>query len=277
MHKNIFITILAFFLCNISFAEIDAVGAVSTATGGSGRGAIETVDGIYLNPAFLRDFTGQNFSYNYTRDAWALSLTDSGTDSLFPAGLQLINLKTETLETQKLGLTFAAPRWKKLAFGATTSMVEYMEKNSGVMGDKYRQGVVDLGITVAINSKIGFGLTANKVASSQVKIAENVQLQKTMGMGISYIINDFARFRFDMETGPDNKTNRLIYMAGMENFLNDWMIFRMGFQKNNVVSKDYITAGMGFAGPQFTLHYAYIADASDQTDQKHLFDLGIPF
>jgi hypothetical protein len=277
MQKNIFISLLVLLACQFSKAEIAAVGAVSTATGGSGRGAVETVDGIYMNPAFLRDFNGQNFSYNYTRDAWALSLTDSGKDSYFPAGLQLINTKTETLETQKFGVTLAAPRWKRIAFGATTSMVEYSEKNSGVIGDKYRQGMIDLGMTVILTKNLGLGITANKIASSDIKLADSVQIQKTVGMGLSYLLDNFARFRFDVESGFDNKTDRLVYMGGVENFLNDWMIFRVGFQKNQVLEKDYVTAGLGFAGPQFTLHYAYIADASDQTDQKHLFDLGIPF
>jgi hypothetical protein len=215
MPKNIFISLIVLIACQISSAEIEAVGAVSTATGGSGRGAVDPVDGIYMNPAFLRDFTGQNFSYNYTRDAWALSLTDSGADSFFPAGVQLVNQKTDFLDTQKFGLTLAAPRWKRLVIGSTISMVEYTEKNNGVTGDKYRQGMIDIGMTVALGKSFGFGVTANKVSSSDIKLAENLQLQKTAGAGFSYILDNFARFRFDIETAPDYKTDRLVYMGGV--------------------------------------------------------------
>ena len=86
-----------------------------------------------------------------------------------------------------------------------------------------------------------------------------------------------ARFRFDIESAPENKTNRLVYMSGIETYMNDWMIFRFGYQNNNVVSKNYITAGAGFAGPQFGLHYAYVSNVADKKEDKHSIDLGIPF
>lgn len=277
MQKNIFIFLAIFISCEFSFAAIEALGAVSTATGGTGRGAVETIDGLYLNPAFIRDFKSQNFSYNYASDVWALSMTDSGEDAFFPAGIQLLSQKTDFVDTQKFGLTLATPRWKRMVLGATASLVEYSEKPAGIAGEKYRQGVVDLGMTIALGTKFAVGLVANKVSSSNVKLNEGLQLQKTMGLGLSYTMENFARFRADVESAPDYKTDRLVYMVGLENFINDWVIFRVGFQNNKVLSKDFVTAGLGFAGPQFTLHYAYIADASNQTDQKHLFDLGIPF
>ena len=277
MHKNIFICVVLIFLGQISSATIDAMGAVSTATGGGGRGAVEIVDGLYLNPAFLRDFQAQNFSYNYAQDTWALTMTDSGTEAFFPAGIQFISHKTDTLDTQKFGLTLVAPRFGRLALGATTSLVEYSEKSGGVLGDKYRQGVVDLGLTYIVNDHFTFGFVANKVGSSEIKLNESLQLQKSLGLGFGYTLDNFARFRVDVESAPENKTDKLIYMAGLENFINQWVIFRIGFQNNKVLEKDFVTAGVGFAGPQFTLHYAYIADTSDQANQKHLFDLGIPF
>lgn len=277
MQKNIFILSATLFLSLTSFASIPNLGAVSTATGGTGRGAVEAVDGIYLNPAFIRDFTSQNFSYNYGKDAWALSISDSGEDSFFPAAIQLLSQKTDLIDTQKLGLTLATPRWRNLVLGATTSLVEYTDKTGALIDNKYRQGMVDLGVTLALSKNVGVGFVANKVSSSNVKLIDSLQVQKSMGFGISYTMENFARFRADVESAPDFKTDRLIYMVGLENYINDWVIFRLGFQNNKVLSKDFITAGLGFAGPQFTLHYAYIADASDQTDQKHLFDLGIPF
>jgi len=277
MQKNIFILVSALVISQLTHANIDAIGAVRTATGGTGRGAVEAVDGIYMNPAFIRDFKAQNFSYNYARDAWAISMTDAGEDSFFPAGIQMISQKNDLVDTQKIGLTLATPRWKNMVLGFTSSLVEYTDKTAGLTDEKFRQGVLDLGATLALSPNFGVGLVANKISSSTVKFNETLQLQKTMGLGLSYMMDNFARFRADVESAPDFKTDRLVYMLGIENYINDWIIFRVGFQNNKVLSKDFFTAGLGFAGPQFTLHYAYIADATDQTDQKHLFDLGIPF
>jgi len=277
MQKNIFISAAILLSFQISHASIEAIGAVSTATGGSGRGAFESVDGIYLNPAFLRDFRQQNFSYNYAGNTWALSMTDTGEDSFFPAGIQMISHKNDFVDTQKMGLTLALPRWKTIAVGATASLVEYTDKTGVLTDTKFRQGVLDIGMTAGFGDDFSVGFAMNKVSSSHVEFNEGLQLQKTMGLGLSYRVTDFSRLRADVESAPEYKTDRLVYMLGLENFINEWVIFRVGFQNNKVLSKDYFTAGLGFAGPQFTLHYAYIADTSDQTDQKHLIDLGIPF
>ncbi len=264
-------------ISQLSFAAIDTIGAISTATGGGGRGAVEPTDGLLLNPAFIRDLPGQNFSFNYSPDQWALSLSDSGEDAYFPAALVLVNQKTDLIDTQKLGIVLAAPRWKRFVIGANTSLVEYTDKMAAFPNLKYRQGVVDIGATLNFGKIFAIGLVANNIGSTNVDLNESLQVQKSMGIGLSYTMGEFARFRFDMETAPENKTDRMIYMLGLENYMNEWVVFRVGFQNNQVLSKDYITAGLGFAGPQFTLHYAYISDTANQTDQKHLFDLGIPF
>jgi hypothetical protein len=55
------------------------------------------------------------------------------------------------------------------------------------------------------------------------------------------------------------------------------VVFRLGYQNNQITAKDYISAGLGFSGPQFGLHYAYISNTADKSEDKHLIDLGIPF
>ena len=269
---NVFLT--AFLFSNITHATI---GAVSTATGGSGLAAVEPVDGLLKNPAFIRDLLNRNFAFNYSPDQWALTVSDNAPDSLFPAALQIINTRQTILNTQKLGLTFAAPRLKTLVVGATAAMISYDHNPNLSTSEKFHQGVVDVGATLAITRDIGVGFVANKVGSTKIDLAENLQLQKSMAMGLSYTYANFIRLRFDAESGPDNVTDRLIYMFGMENFINDWVVVRFGYQNNNVVSKNYASTGLGFVGPQFGLHYAYISDVNSGRDQKHLIDLAIPF
>lgn len=254
-----------------------AVGAVSAATGGTGRGAVEPIDGVLLNPATVSDLPNKSFSYNYSQDQWALTVTDNGQDSYFPASLKFIKTKSSVVDTQQLGLSFASRRWKKFAVGGTGSMVEYTNYLSNSLEEKYRQSTVDLAATYALATNFGIGLVANKVGSSTASLPENLQIQKTVALGMSYTYLNFARFRLDVESAPENKTDKLVYMTGLENYLNDWVVFRLGYQNNNVVSKNYLTAGIGFAGPQFGLHYAYIANTTSNNEDKHLFDLGIPF
>lgn len=252
-------------------------GAVSTATGGTGRGAVEPVDGVYLNPSIIADLPHKNFAVNFSADKWALSISDNGEDAYFPAAMHFVSQASETLSVQQLGLTFATPRFKKISLGLTASMIEYDQHITSTGQLTFRQSTLDLGFSFAFNKNFGFGLVANRVVASKIQLAENLQLASTVSMGMSYTYRDFARLRFDIESGPKNSTDRLAYMAGIENYLSDWMVFRLGYKNDNVVSKNYITSGLGFAGPQFGLHYAFISNPANRTEDQHLIDLGIPF
>lgn len=275
---NVLRMISVFFATVVFSAGASAyVGAVSTATGGTGRGAIEPADGLLLNPAVISEFPKKDFSVSYSDDDWALTVADNGKDAYFPAGLIFRRTDMTVVETQQLGLAFATPRWKRLTFGGTLSLYEYTHNLSPAVEENYKQGVLDLGLTLALTSDFGFGFVAKKVAAGMVDLPESLQVQKTIGLGMSYTYQNFARLRLDVESGPDNDTKKLVYMAGLENFLNDWLVFRLGFQNNNVVVKDYFTAGLAFVGPQFGLHYAYITDIKDKSDSKHLVDLSVPF
>ena len=255
----------------------DAVGAVTTATGGSGRGAVEPVDGVLLNPAIISDLPMKNFSVNYSLDQQAISISDNGKDAYFPAAFVFQRLTTDTIDTKQLGISVATYRWHRLVVGANFSVIDYLDHTVPGFEHVYHQPAADLGSSLAVTDNFGMGLVFNKIASNKVDLAENLQTQKTTALGISYIFQGFARFRFDVESAPENKTDRLVYMAGMENFINDWIVIRTGYQNNNVLNKNFISAGVGFAGPQFGLHYAYISNPADKTEDKHLIDLGIPF
>lgn len=253
------------------------IGAVSTATGGTGRGAVEPVDGILLNPAIISDLPNKALSLNYSTDQWGLVVTDNGKDAYFPAALQFIKTSTNQIDTQKLAISFATPRWYKVAFGATAAMLEYTNFVSPSLESKYRQSTLDLAATLAISRDFGFGFVVNKVASSKVDLVENLQVQRTAAIGASYTYLNFARVRFDVESSADYKTDRLNYMYGLENYINDFIVFRLGYQNNNVINKNYVSLGAGFAGPQFGLHYAYTSNTTDSSDIKHLIDLAVPF
>lgn len=273
--KNIFALVICLFF---SFQSFALVGAVSNATGGSGRGAVDTTDGILLNPAFLVDFPSKYITLNYSQDDYAVTVVDNGKESFFPAALQFVETKTSQVDTRKFGVSFATPRWKILTVGTTVSLVEYSNiLNNAGAETKYRQGVADLGLTLALSKNIGFGLVANKVGSTHTELPAGLELQKTVGAGFSYTYANFMRLRFDVLSGPDNKTDKLVYMYGIENFINEWLVVRLGYQNNNVTAQNYLTAGLGFDGPQFGFHYAYVGNTANQPDQKHLFDLSIPF
>ena len=81
----------------------------------------------------------------------------------------------------------------------------------------------------------------------------------------------------DLETAENEKTEKMIYKMGLETFINDWIVTRFGYQNDNAHSLNFFTAGLGFVGPQFGLHYAYQSEARNIRDPLHTIDLNIPF
>src|SRR3989338_1100131 len=279
MKKNITKLVLifasAFLLSQLSFATAIG-GSVSTATGGTGRGAIEPIDGVLLNPSSVAQIKSQFFSFTYSTEQMGITISDNGKEALFPAALAFVLTERDNLKTQDMALVLAYKIMPQLSFGTTVSLVEYVQSNNG-LEDKYRQTVGDIGISFAPTKELSLGVVAYKVFSSSAELAEVLQKQKQIGLGVSYTFDTFVRFRFDVESAPENETDRLTYMGGLETYLNEWVIVRLGYQNNNVVSKNFTTAGLGFSGPQFGIHYGYLTNVANRDEDRHTVDLGIPF
>ncbi|MBC7465995.1 MAG: hypothetical protein H7256_08380 [Bdellovibrio sp.] len=272
---KIILVLSTLFFSNISFAT-PVVGSVSTATGGTGRGTVEPTDSVLLNPAIVAQIPTKYFSFNYSKDQMGLTISDNGRDALFPAALALNRIEVDHLQTQNIAVAVAYSLLPRLSVGLSVGLVEYSFDNS-VNDQKYRQTVGDFGATYAFSKGFAIGLVANKIFSSKSDVDLTLQKQRTMGFGTNYTYQNFVRFRFDVETAPDNKIDRMVYMAGLETFMNDWLIIRFGYQNNNVLAKNFTSAGLGFAGPQFALHYAYLSNPANSDDNRHSVDLGIPF
>jgi len=275
--KNLFLTMAAFLfsLSALATPPINS-GSVSTATGGSGRGTTEPIDGVLLNPAMIGLLSSKILSATYTNQQWGVTIADNGKEALFPAALAFVRTDVEGFKTQQVSVGLSYVFKKMFAIGTNLSLLEYSSEAIN-RDEKYRQSVADIGLMFSPGAEFGVGLVANKVASSTTDLDETLQKQQTLGLGFQYTYLSFVRFRFDIESGPKNKTERLVYMGGVETYMNDWMILRFGYQNNNVVSKNYSTVGLGFAGPQFSLHYAYISNVANNRDDQHSIDLGIPF
>jgi hypothetical protein len=267
--------LIVFFSSLPSFA-LPVTGTVSMSTGGTGRGTVEPTDSVLLNPAIVAQIPTSYISLNYTRDQYGITISDNGKEALFPAAVAFNRSNVNDVKTQDMTLVVAYSPKPKLSFGIGASLVEYSLDNSA-NDQKYNQTVADLGMTYAFTKDFAFGVVAYKAFSSQTDFNQALQKQRTVGAGMNYTYLNFVRFRYDIESAPDNKFNRLIFMSGLETFLNDWMILRLGYQNNNVVSKNFLSAGIGFAGPQFGFHYGYLTNPADHADDRHSVDLGIPF
>ncbi|MBC7741585.1 MAG: hypothetical protein H7061_05280 [Bdellovibrionaceae bacterium] len=275
--KTLLVLLTSFsFVISATAATVYTAGAVSTATGGSGRGVIEPVDSILLNPAIVSQMNSKFFSVNYSKDQWGITIADNGREALFPAALAFVRNESALLSTQQLALILAHNFGHFFSVGLNVSLVEYDQLITG-QSKKFQQTIGQVAIAYMPTQNFGFGIVTNRAFSSETELAPPLQVQKTFGAGLNYTYLSFIRFRFDIESAPENKTNKLVYMGGIETYMNDWIIIRLGYQNNNVVQKNYVTGGLGFAGPQFGLHYGYMQNVAERSEDKHSIDLAIPF
>jgi hypothetical protein len=271
MNKIIFYCSL---LISFQVFAFENTGAPSMASGGAGAGVLEEVDGTYLNPASIALFQKKSFAASFSKYHTNIHMTDNGRDAFFPAALAYTKTDENQIQTQAYHLVIAYPILPNLSLGSDLSMREIKFETAT---QKFRQTIVSPAICYLFSEAFSAGLVWKNKALTDTDLNDIIDLNSTVVFGLGYVYDKFAKIRADIETAEHEKTDKMIYKFGIETYLNDWIITRIGYQNNNAHSLNFFTAGVGFAGPQFGLHYAYQSEARNIRDPLHTIDLNIPF
>lgn len=243
--------------------------SISAATGGTGRAAVEFADVNYLNPAMLVHLKGHFLYSSFAKDEFAIALGDNTPDSLLPASLGYMSRSKDIaagkLEQSDISFALAEFAMDKLAFGLSGHYLEFK-----LPGSSYRQVNADLGLIYTPKSNIGVGLVVYNIFGENKDIPEAFRPKTTVGAGFNYIYKAMVRFRVDA-------TSESIFMGGIETYLNQFLITRIGYSNDTDDKRELITAGAGFKGPRFALNYAYQGNPQNSGDYRHSVDLEIPF
>lgn len=274
--KQIFHFICIFISIN-SFAQNatqNNSGAVSSATGGAGVSVIEMDDSALLNPSTIPLFRRKQMSFSYSSNRFAGSLIDNGQEALFPAGIAYEQYSNDSFKNKIYHLILAYPLSKNISLGADFNLHETHYLNTET---NYKQTRASVGFIWLPFKNFGFGLVHKNMALNDTDLPDSIDHVTTTTLGISYVYESFAQLRFDVESVEKQPSGRYIYKIGLETYLNDWIITRFGYRNDNISNMNFATAGLGFAGPQFGLHYAYQSEAKSTIDPIHIIDLTLPF
>ncbi len=271
MNKIIFLTTL---LISIQNLAIENTGAVSAATGGAGAGVLEEIDGTHLNPASIALFSQKSFAASFSKYHTNIHMTDNGRDAFFPAAIIFTKSDENNIQTLGYHVALAYAVIENFSIGLDAELREI--KIIGI-DDKFRQTVLSPALFYQISDLFSAGLVLKNKALANTDLPDILDQNSSVTLGFGYTYEKFAKFRADLETAENEKTDKMIYKFGLETYLNDWIITRIGYQNDNAHSLNFFTAGLGFAGPQFGLHYAYQAEARNNRDPLHTIDLNIPF
>jgi hypothetical protein len=278
--KKIFIllSVSILFISNTFAAQIpNTTGAVSSATGGAGVSVVDVNDSAFLNPAVIPLYPRKQLSFSYSSERFAVSMVDNGSDALFPAGLGYEKYSNDAFKSNVYHLILAyafETKTGNISFGADVNLNDMKLTGSDT---SYKQTRATAGFLWQPTKALSFGLTQKNIALNDTDLPDAVDHVAITTAGLAYVYQNFAQLRFDMESIEKQPSDRYIYKFGLETYINDWIITRFGYRNDNVLSQNFTTLGVGFAGPQFQLHYAYQSEAKSTVDPLHIIDLSVPF
>lgn len=278
-----FVSIFFLILSSSFLAQAEVpnmTAAVPASTGGAGRGAVDPYGIVYLNPAGIARLRDRVISTSISENYFAASLIDAGDGTLVNAGLSYRqqNKVSGDASLRQFTLTVADKTFDYFTFGFNINYFDFRHFSEGA--SKKLQS--DLGLTWVPNERWIFGITGQGYAiqdqGDEVGTMESLEpLAVKSAVGFSYIYANFVRFRFDLESENNHRWGRPAALMGLESYLNDWILWRLGYQNRSESGAQYVSTGLGFQGPKFGLHYAFIQETRGDKESRHSVDLGLPF
>lgn len=261
-------SVFIYFFASFASAQVYN-SSISAATGGTGRAAVEAGDAALLNPGTLVHLRGHYLFSSFAKDEFAVTLTDNTEESILPSALGYMEKKSLVsqgeLKQSDIFLSLAEFAIDKIGFGITG---HYLEQKLPTAS--YRQTNADIGVIYTPQPHIGWALVVYNVFGEDQNIPENFRVKTSVGGGFNYIYKSSVRLRLDA-------TSESIFMTGLETYINQFIISRIGYQNNTDKKREIITAGLAFKGPKFALDYAYQGNSQISGDYRHSVDLVIPF
>lgn len=281
-------------------ATEDFNSSVTSATGGGGRAAVEPYGAALLNPALLGKMNGRHFTSAFMKDQMVFSFVDSSKTNLFAGGLSYKENRSKDLipgaEQNQIASSKDKPTLQRFTLSLADQITESFGMGLNVNMWSFREDT-KVKKTTSYNFDIGvlwspfqnlkdFNFAA--IFSNIGNQGEEQTTEKT-AFAFSYVYNNFARFRYDVESAEKFDFKKPAHMFGFESYLNDWIVTRVGYRIGNskpaelaaatreTKESDVWSLGIGFAGPQLGVHYAYAQESQNEKEIRHSIDLGYSF
>lgn len=257
------------------------LGSISTALGGAGAGAVNSVDGVFNNPAALGVYNQRSAALSFAHNSVRASLSDNGADALFPAMLGYHQSDIDGTKVKAFYLGLAYPMSNQFSIGVNFGFQEIqLESVTG----KFKQTLADVGMIYRTSEWFSVGAVLKNKPLNDTALSNTIDDQPATAAGFELNYENMVKFRSEVESGKNlQDEQKEIYKSGIEVAMNEWLQLRLGYQNNNIISQNYFTAGLGFSGPQFGLHYGYVKGSEFATEGKdakeayHSIDLAVPF
>ena len=265
-------------------------GPAASGAGGAGRAAIDLGESAFLNPASIALIRRYNISayYDFGRRAgeddyhlWGLSLADGMPGNIVSGAVTYLRKQSEWNAgvgrmQQDLQIAFAGSPIERVAIGIAGHRLTDQIMSPGSSGIEYSQINAHLGVLWVPFENFGLGFVAYDVWPTDDSLPSSVRLIPAHALGFNYVYDKWFRARLDL-VRPDtmNEGRRIDVMSGIETFVNESFVVRVGGKWQETADRTYFTAGLGYFGPRLSLDYSFQKDVRTGGSERHLIDLWI--
>lgn len=263
-------------------------GPVASSLGSAGRAAVDDGEQVVLNPALAvhgSTFTSEVFyidGYNAKDEhdnIAGFGLTDN-TEGLIASGGYYFAKKRstypvlQTLEQEYHQASFA--RFLEKHFSAGLA-ITYLDSNV-IGGTRYKQWDANLGFHYNPDPNYAFGLVFYNLAERDLKAPVHVQNQDSIFLASHFLF--LERFRCRVDIGQQqslNPKNKFQFQFGLESKVSEFLVTRVGFEKDDLIDRDSYTLGLAFDGPRIKFDYFYRHNLDYSDGSMHGVDMRLPF
>ncbi|HEX4924594.1 MAG TPA: hypothetical protein VFV50_10930 [Bdellovibrionales bacterium] len=262
-------------------------GPVSTSLGGAGSAGVHILEASHLNPATLPHLKGYYMGVLYNSassqgsasapassvSGLGLVITDASDEVLIPAaasytrGTRLVG-PTEYVETEiHVGVGFNVV--KRVSAGLSVDRITRTPSNGAELIDHN----ATLGALFAPYDNLGFSLVFKNMLETR-----NIEMNPTTTVGAFWMYEKLWRAYIDLsQPQKRNPSRREIVAVGVENSpIGGGLFIRTGGRWDQYEGRRFLTAGLGWDGPNLSLDYGYEKNL-DYDEYRHLVDMRVQF
>lgn len=290
--------LMAIWVPAVSFADGELpfrLGPAASATGRSGRAAVDPSEGAWLNPASLVHMQSYNVVFGHQQAAsgsggsyrdFSAMVSDGGPGKIAAGAVSYVMRDSlrgsngQASEQRDLQVSLAAPiAGSHLSLGLTYRKFQHLES-----GLDRNQDAVTVGALWAPMPVLGFAaVVSNLGVSFDERASPETLVLPTAALAAHLRLYEMLHFRLDavralQKEGPNSdRLGRDNVHFGLETFIVPEFGFRGGAAWIESRDEFWWTAGVGFKGPRLSVGYAFEQDARSARGMRHTFDLWLSF
>lgn len=287
----------AFFVLTTSASPAVNPGPISHAMGNTGRATILATESIHLNPAFVSLARGYHLGMGYYNDevggqssnTMNLAITDATSGTAFPAALSVSQNREQVadIHTESMHYALAVGNfYKNWAWGAAYRYNGFDRRESG-RNRNYKTSQIDIGTLFRISKSIAMAVVGNGLLDGPRDLPVELRQPRELAVASTYSFGRQFRFQIDASRYFDSADLKISdvtgqgsayqYGVGLDTRILKYLSFRLGWNRDDFLSRTLMTTGAAFIGPRLGVNYAFSQGISGPEGQSHRIDLSLPF